>query len=138
MKRIVLISCVSKKLNRPAPAKELYVSTLFRSALRYAMQLRPDAIFVLSAKYGLVPIEQKIAPYNLTLNSMPAAQRRAWAERVAGDLRTRADLAKDQFIFLAGANYRRHLIPSMSHFHVPMSGLGIGKQLQFLKNQTGL
>ena len=48
LKRIVLISCVSKKLPHPARAKDLYVSPLFRLNLQYARKLQPDAIYILS------------------------------------------------------------------------------------------
>ena len=42
MQSIVLISCVSKKLNHKAKAKDLYVSSLFRLNLKYAEQQRPE------------------------------------------------------------------------------------------------
>ena len=82
MKRIALLSCVSKKLDHPAPAAELYTSPLFRLSLAYARQLHPDAIHILSARYGLVDLDEVIVPYDVTLNTMPAAERRAWAQRV--------------------------------------------------------
>jgi hypothetical protein len=69
MKRVVLISCVSRKLAHAALAKDLYVSALFQFWLRYARTLEPDNIFILSAKYGLVDLEQPLEPYNDTLNT---------------------------------------------------------------------
>jgi hypothetical protein len=45
----VLISCVSQKLEHRAKAKDLYVSTLFRYNLQYAMSMNADRIFILSA-----------------------------------------------------------------------------------------
>ncbi len=54
MKQIVLISCVSKKLNAKSKAKDLYISPLFKKNLKYATSLNPDETFILSAKYGLV------------------------------------------------------------------------------------
>jgi len=65
-----LISCVSKKLDRKAKARELYVSPLFRLNLKYALSLRPDKIFILSAKYGLIGLNDEIEPYDITLNKM--------------------------------------------------------------------
>ena len=70
MRKIVLISCVSKKLPYKAQAKQLYISPLFKKNLAYAQQLKPDAIFILSAKYGLVDLEQVIEPYDLALKSI--------------------------------------------------------------------
>jgi len=75
MKRVVLISCVSKKLPHAAPAKELYMSALFQFCLRFARTLKPDNIFILSAKYGLVNLEHGL---NLTTTrSMPSATPRS-------------------------------------------------------------
>jgi len=54
MAKIVLISCSSKKSAHKSKAKNLYISTLFRLSLAYAKKLKPDKIFILSAKYGLL------------------------------------------------------------------------------------
>lgn len=133
MRRIVLISCVSKKLSRKAPARALYTSPLFTCALAYAESLHPDAIHILSAKHGLVELDEVISPYDETLNTKNDAAIRAWSSRVLQQLRSKSDLAHDEFIFLAGERYRRHLLPSLAHARVPLLGLGLGKQLQFLK-----
>lgn len=70
-KRIALISCVSQKLSQHAKPKELYVSTLFKLNLKYAEKLEPDEIFILSAKHGLLSLDQQIEPYEQTLNNKP-------------------------------------------------------------------
>lgn len=133
MRRIVLISCVSRKLARNAPARELYISPLFRLNLAYAKTLCPDATFILSAKHGLLTPDTVIAPYNETLNTKKDADIRAWADTVLKGLEKETDTEKDEFIFLAGERYRRHLVPSLAHVRIPLQGLGLGKQLQFLK-----
>lgn len=130
-----MLSCVSKKLDRAAPAGELYVSSLFKLALGYASLLAPTDIFILSAKYGLVGIDDIIEPYDVTLNSMGAAERRAWAKNVLEALRGRTSLAEDQFTFLAGDRYRADLVPHLRHVAIPMAGLRIGEQLQFLSQR---
>jgi hypothetical protein len=133
MKRVVLISCVSKKLPHAAPAKDLYVSSLFRFCLRYAKTLKPDAIFILSAKYGLVALDQPLEPYNDTLNTKRDTEIRQWAQGVLQQLRSKIDPEQDTVIFLAGEKYRRHLIGQIRHTEIPLVGLSIGRQLQFLK-----
>jgi len=40
MKTIVLISCVSKKLNHQTSARDLYISPLFRLSLAYAQRAK--------------------------------------------------------------------------------------------------
>jgi len=133
MAKIVLISCASKKLKEKARAKDLYISSLFKSSLEYAYSLNPDKIFILSAKYGLLNLKQEIEPYNSTLNSMKDEEVEAWAERILEQLRQEANLQEDEFIFLAGENYRKHLVPEIKNYKIPLQGLGIGKQLKFLK-----
>ncbi len=72
MRTIVLISCASKKVTHRAKAQDLYVSPLFSLGLRYARSLNPNAIYVLSAKHGLVSLDKELEPYDLTLNDMSA------------------------------------------------------------------
>jgi hypothetical protein len=133
MKRIVLISCVKSKLNVRAKAKDLYKSPLFRHNLEYAHLLHPDAIYILSAKYGLLDLDQEIDPYEKTLNTMSEADKKTWSKIVIESLRSKTDLKTDSFIFLAGIKYRKYLIPEIMHYEVPLEGLVFGKQLQELK-----
>lgn len=135
MKKILLISCVKSKLDHPARAEDLYISTLFRSNLAYARSLKPDAIFILSAKYGLLSLDKVIAPYEMTLNKMGEAEKKSWARLVLADLSQKADLKNDLFIILAGENYRKYLLPEMNHVQIPFEGLSFGRQLQELKRR---
>ena len=134
MKRIVLISCVKKKRPCKAKAEHLYTSQLFVGCLRYARNLRPDLIFILSAKHGLLELDKEIDPYNSTLKDMPAVQIKAWADRVIEQLKQQADLQNDHFIFLAGEKYRKFLRPHLKSVEVPLQGMSFGKQLQYLAN----
>lgn len=135
MKKIVLISCVSKKLEKPSTAEDLYISPLFKKNLQYAKSLNPDQIFILSAKYGLLNLTEMIEPYNKTLNTMKIGEIKEWANLVISQLCKVTDLKNDEFIFLAGINYRKFLIPHLTHYKVPMEGMKIGKQLQWLTNK---
>jgi hypothetical protein len=134
---VVLISCVSKKRSRKARAAELYTSTWFKRSLQYARKLKPDSIFILSAKYGLVGLDEEIEPYDVTLNRMRAGERKAWASRVLDQLKRNFDLQRDHFIILAGERYRQYLLPHLASYEIPLKGLPIGKQLQYLKRQVG-
>lgn len=86
---------------------------------------------------GCFPVDRIIEPYNLTLNTMRLAERKAWAERVLRELRKVSDLERDRFTVLAGARYREHLVPHLSRAEAPLAGLPIGKQLAFLKREIG-
>jgi cytoplasmic iron level regulating protein YaaA (DUF328/UPF0246 family) len=133
MVKIVLISCASKKLKAKAKAKEIYISPLFKLNIKYALSLKPDKIFILSAKYGLLDLEQEIEPYNLTLNNFKEDEIKSWAEKILNELSRQANLKEDEFIFLAGEKYRKYIIPKINNYKIPLKGLGIGKQLKFLK-----
>lgn len=135
MRKIVLVSCVKRKQKFSAKAKDLYTSTLFQSNLQYAYRLKPDAIYILSAKYGLVDLDQVIAPYDMTLNTMSELEKKTWARRVLDSLRQKANLEEDLFIVLAGNNYRKYLVPELKHYEIPLEGLSFGRQLQELKRR---
>lgn len=135
MKRIVLISCVSKKRTYTAKASDLYISPLFSGNLKYARTLKPDAIFILSAKYGLLDLDTEIEPYDTTLNNMSSHQIKEWADQVITKLKIQTDLQNDHFIFLAGERYRKYLLPHLASYEIPLQGMTIGKQLQFLAGQ---
>lgn len=135
-RHVILIGCGKKKALEPCPARQLYQGDLFKKSFRYAVSLEPTAIRILSAKHHVIDPDDEVEPYDLTLNGMPADEIRAWAEEVLRQLRREFDLERDRFTVLAGANYRRHLEPHLPNPEVPMRGLGIGKQLQFLNRHT--
>ncbi|MBT6225804.1 MAG: hypothetical protein HOI47_04005 [Candidatus Scalindua sp.] len=135
-KRIVLISCVSQKLPQHAKAKNLYISTLFMLNLKYASKLNPDGIFILSAKYGLLDLEQEIAPYEQTLNNMRVNEVKQWASSVIEQIKKISTIDETEFVFLAGEKYRKYLLPHIKNAQIPLEGLRIGEQLQRLKELT--
>ena len=113
-------------------AAELYApSTLFSLSYAYARTLT-DRIYILSAKHGLVGEDAVIAPYDETLNDMPADGRRAWAEGVLSQLGRVCDLRRDQFIILAGRNYYEYLLPGLANVTLPLGNLPLGKRIELL------
>jgi hypothetical protein len=135
MKTIYLIACSRRKLKHRAKAEDLYVGDLFQKSLAYARKMKAGAVFILSAKYKLVQPRKRIDPYDLTLKKMSLPDVKAWSDIVFRQLKSRTDVRKDHFVILAGERYRRFLVETLpaNSFDVPMEGLGIGKQLQFLK-----
>lgn len=67
---------------------------------------------------------------------MRSSEIREWAEMVIHQLRQISNLDKDEIIFLAGKKYRKYLLPHISDYKILLKGLGIGKQLKYLKNRT--
>ena len=66
--RIAIIGCVSKKLNTPHLAKQLYVSPQFKSQSTF-VDVAYDKWFIMSVKHGLLSPNQLIEPYDLTLKT---------------------------------------------------------------------
>lgn len=139
MRKIVLLSCVSKKRDFKTTAANLYDSTLFKYAFRYAKSLNPDKIYILSALYGLLETDEIVKPYNKTLNEMNKRDRIEWSNIVLEQLRDKElDLNNDHFVILAGNNYRKYLLHHISHYELPLEGMRIGEQLSFLKRSVKL
>lgn len=137
MATVGLISCVSRKRSETSVASELYVSPLFRKA-RAFVENRCDKWYILSAKYGLVEPRQLIDPYEETLNTESPSVRRRWGQMVWTQLRHKLCVG-DHIFMLAGRRYREYLMPEMVRYgcvvEVPLKGLGIGRQLQWLSHQ---
>ena len=131
---IGLISCSAQKLDRPAPARDLYCSPLFRKSLAFA-ESRCQGVYVLSAALGLVELDQQLEPYDRRLGDKE--DRRAWADGVAGALIDRHGVA-ETYLLLAGADYARPLLSALrwrgwrGRVREPLQGLQIGERLRAL------
>lgn len=78
---LVLISCVSKKREEPAIAKDLYISDLFHKERAYAERTGVPW-YILSGEHGLVHPVSMLAPYDCYLSKKPVAYRKAWGAKV--------------------------------------------------------
>jgi hypothetical protein len=104
--RVGLVGCVKQKVDHPAPARELYVSPLFRGRRRY-VENSCDTWLILSAKHGLLDLDQLVEPYDQSLVTASTASRREWSAMVLRQLDARAfEYRSTVFEFHAGANYR--------------------------------
>lgn len=135
MKNVCLIACASQKQAAAAPAQDLYESELFRKSVGWMHRQNFDRWFILSAKHGLVKPEQILEPYNLTLNTIKTHARRQWGKIVLDELMSVLPESAS-ITFLAGSKYREYLSEPLrekgNEILIPMQGLGIGKQLQWL------
>lgn len=131
-KTIILIACSKTKLPRTAKAEDLYQGALFKKTLQYAKRLQHDEIYILSSKYGLVALDQEIAPYNLTLKTTLAQYRMAWTQKVINQLEKVSNLKEDHYIIFAGLAYRRYLLPRMESYSIPFENIKNGRQMHIL------
>jgi hypothetical protein len=134
MSTLALVSCVSMKRPEPSLARDLYLSPWFLKARAY-VESTNSPWFILSAEYGLLRPDQIVAPYERTLNTMGIHDRREWARRVLDGLVPQLG-GVGRIIVLAGARYREFLLPVLRQacpvVEIPMEGLTIGRQLQWL------
>jgi hypothetical protein len=100
---ICLVSCSSRKRIGRHPAKDLYISDLFRKSRLYA-ENNSDRWGILSAKYGLLHPDDIVESYDVTLKTMPIAVRREWSAHVFQELKSMLT-AGDRIISLAGDRY---------------------------------
>jgi len=135
VKTVVLVTCGSKKLSRAARARDLYAGRYFNACMDYAESMKPEAIFILSAKHCLLDPEKVIKPYDVTLSQMGEAGRRKWGRCVLAQLRERYDTRNIRFVILAGENYWKNIRGRLEHVELPLKGKGIGQQIQYLNRR---
>lgn len=82
---LLLVSCAYEKLDRPAEARDLYISERFRLARSYAEQ-RSQPWFILSGEHALVRPVDWLAPYDTSLDDMPPEYQAAWGIWVVAKL----------------------------------------------------
>jgi len=133
---IYLVACVKTKQQSSAPAKDLYTSSWFKLARQY-VESTGCRWYILSAEYGLLEPDTRIAPYERTLGG--AADRRTWAEKVKTQLAP-LPLEGAKVVVLAGRKYRDALLPYLASrgasVEIPMEGVAWGKQRQWLRRQV--
>jgi hypothetical protein len=110
---LVVVPCSSKKLDRPAPARDLYVGSYHRAARRTACRFTvPSHVRILSGLHGFVDPGQVLAPYEqridqpgaVSMNTLRAQAAELPTYRTAGQ-HGDFDGRELRPIILAGAAY---------------------------------
>lgn len=85
-----VIPCGGAKLDHAAPARDLYTGQMFRHTLENAERTaqldteelgRPARVLILSAKYGLVELDQVLEPYDLRMGATGSVTAETLAEQ---------------------------------------------------------
>lgn len=139
MRQVVLLCTANRKGPRPAPAIALYRSPLFYAGRRYAQRLRPDALYLLSAAYGLVAAARELPPYPETMSSLRPEDLGPWAEAILSDLAARTPLARTHVTLLGLDRFIVPLLPPLPHHTAPLRGMTLPEALHWLRasGQTG-
>jgi hypothetical protein len=124
---------VKQKLDRPAEARDLYTSSLFRKGRAYA-----DAAgcpwFILSAQHGLVSPTTVVAPYDLRLSATSSEYKHSWGRLVLSQLCDVTPSLQGKIIEIhAGAVYvgalREGLARAGALVVEPLAGPSMGQRL---------
>jgi hypothetical protein len=133
--QIGLVGCASQKLQHPAPARDLYVSQLFRKASAYA-EKTCDRWYILSAKHGLVHPDAVLEPYDMKLGTKSGPPIRLWIDGASEQLTAElAGIENPEILALCGEQYRQVIYRGRWAYEAPMAGMGIGQQLGWLTGQ---
>lgn len=130
--RVIVIPCGASKLTHAAAAGDLYIGSFHRACARAAGALATPGttVLVLSALYGLVPLDRVLSPYELRMGqpgSVTGDELRAQARELGVDRAT-------EVVVLAGAAYTAAVRQVWPTATAPLEGArGMGYQLQRLK-----
>jgi hypothetical protein len=130
---VVLVACARQKGKEPAPAKDLYTSSLFSKARAYA-EASGAMWFVLSAQHGLVSPDEVLEPYDRYLPHESHEYRAEWGARVHDQLRAAVDDLTGLTVEIhAGTAYVEaiadHLREAGASIALPLRGLRMGERL---------
>ena len=129
---IVIVACGAKKLDRPARARDLYAGAYFKAALAYAHALAPAKdIFILSAKYGLIGINDHVEPYDLKMGEPGSVT----SVKLSGQAEFYG-LLEEKPIILGGKLYAGLCREVWREAQAPLEGKGgLGEQISWMRSQ---
>lgn len=130
---IVFIGCGAAKMKNACKAKNMYIGNYFRLCFAYAQTFTTqDNIYILSAKYGVLPLEKVIEPYNRTLNKMTKQEKQDWKDMVIEQLINIDIKENTEVAFICGTNYYNLLEDYFNNYKVLLPKQGIGLQQHFM------
>ncbi|MEV6529471.1 DUF6884 domain-containing protein [Streptomyces sp. NPDC051639] len=123
---LIVIPCGARKLDHRARAADMYIGSYHRACRRAAEALRPDRLVILSARYGLLGLDDEIDPYDTAHGAADAVTARLLREQAAE--RGITDL--DPVVVLGGARHATLAKAVWPHALTPLSGTrGMGEQV---------
>lgn len=143
---IVFVACSKSKLNKPCKARELYTpSAIFCKRMSYAHKITSeDKIFILSAKYGLLKLDDPVEYYDCYLGKQDALYKFQWTQKVLKQMKEANIDFNDDVYFATGTEYWKQLAKSFKHATVEKDKVeaklgrgGIGMALQYYDIMLG-
>jgi len=134
MKPLVVIPCGAAKREYPCQAHEMYVGNYFKACLRWALRVTtPERVLILSAKYGLLPVDKVIAPYDVTFDDADCISK----AEVRQQATAMGLLSESSVQVAAGKRYVDVTLAVWPHAVNVVDGRGrMGSQIKWLMNET--
>lgn len=123
---LVVIPCGSRKLDRPARAADLYTGSYHRACRKAADALRPERLLILSARYGLLDLDDVVEPYDTPHGGSDAVTSQLVLEQAT----SRGIVLLDPVVALGGARHVGLVHSVWPHALTPLAGTrGMGEQM---------
>lgn len=136
MADVAFVACSKSKADHERPAATLYTSPLFRKSLLHALG-EAKRVFILSAKYGVVSLGERIEPYERTLKTLGRAEVLEWAHLVERQLSSVLK-PKMSVIMYTGSDYSDPLRAVFARYRcsveLPLGKLPLGGRLALLRS----
>lgn len=133
---LIVIPCGEKKAPGPARARDLYLGSMFKMALRAAEALQArqgGRILILSGKHGLLELGDVLSAYEQRMGRPGSITPEALAVQAR-----RYEAEASEVVVLAGKDYAHPAKALWPHAQTPLLGLGgIGYQRQALSRMIG-
>jgi hypothetical protein len=131
-KEIALIGCSATKTQHGGRAADVYLGKLFKWSLKYCKQRGFERVLILSAKYGVLELDDIIEPYDETLKTKNKKERDDWAVMVERQIKEKGLRLRKRYYF-CGNDYHDNLKAGETPFS---QFKGMGYILQWLKRGT--
>ena len=129
----VMIPCGNKKQHSACQAQYMYTGSYFKACLVWALSVaQSEDIYILSGKYGLIPIDMIIDPYEqkILVDKQTILKVKQQAQKY--------DIIDKPIILIGGKLYVSVGKQVFHNSFAPLVGLkGIGYHMQWLKRHRG-
>lgn len=125
---LIIIPCAATKREVPSVAWQLYRGPYFGACLKTALWLEADVYRILSGRYGLVPLEQVLEPYEQRIDRPGAVSHDTLVAQIVTQGLDRAV----RVLALCPGAYRDAIRRLWPNAVCPLVG-GIGLQMQQLR-----
>lgn len=107
-----LVACGFAKLDTEAPARDLYTGDVTRKAIAFA-STRGGYCVILSARYGVLDLDEVVAPYDTRLDDLTPGELDDWRAMLVEQLADRGILNATIFVH-GGQRYTTELAKALA------------------------